>query len=140
MKDCEQKYKEALERAKKELQACSFTDCDAYRQIIRLFPELKENEDERIQKELINLIYKVYANTDYITCAEHEEMLAWLEKQKPIEWSKADDVMLDDIILECTYIGDYPDYPNDKEREIYEDCEKQVKWLKSLKQRITKQY
>ena len=47
------------------------------------FPELKESEseDERVRKKLIDLIYKVYANTSYITCVEHEDMLAWLEKQ-----------------------------------------------------------
>lgn len=43
-------------------------------------PELEES-DERIRKRLIELIYKVYANTNYITCVEHENILAWLEKQ-----------------------------------------------------------
>lgn len=42
--DYEQKYKEALERAKKELQMCSSTDCDAARQIFRFFPELKKHK------------------------------------------------------------------------------------------------
>lgn len=39
--DYEKNYKEALERAKKELAACGSQDCDAARQIFRLFPELK---------------------------------------------------------------------------------------------------
>lgn len=53
----------------------------------KYFPELKESEDKRIKKNLIDLIYKVYINTRYITCVEHEDMLAWLEKQgeqKPV--------------------------------------------------------
>ena len=40
--DYERKYKEALEKAEKELQACGSTDCDAAKQIFRLFPELKK--------------------------------------------------------------------------------------------------
>ena len=52
-----------------------------------LIPELAESEDERIRKRLIDLIYKVYANTNYITCVEHEEMLAWLEKQGKKEYA-----------------------------------------------------
>lgn len=57
------------------------------------FPELKESEDERVRKKLIDLIYKVYANTSYITCVEHEDMLAWLEKQgefKSNKWTEGD--------------------------------------------------
>lgn len=46
-----------------------------------IFPELAESDDERIRKDLIQLTYKVYANTDYLTCVEQEKMLAWLEKQ-----------------------------------------------------------
>ena len=58
----------------------------------KYFPELKESEDEKIRKDLIQLTYKVYANTDYLTCVDQEKMLAWLEKQgeqKPlsmIQW------------------------------------------------------
>ena len=43
----EEKYKQALDRAKKELNICGSQDCDAARQIFRLFPELKESEDEQ---------------------------------------------------------------------------------------------
>lgn len=50
-----------------------------------LFPELKELRDEIIRKKLVDLLYKVYTNTNYITCVEHEEAIAWLEKHKPVE-------------------------------------------------------
>ena len=43
--DYEKKYKEALERARKEL-SVSHTNSDSERQLYRLFPELKESEDE----------------------------------------------------------------------------------------------
>lgn len=40
MEDYKKKYEDALERAKEELQHCGSQDCDAAKQIFRLFPEL----------------------------------------------------------------------------------------------------
>ena len=78
-----QRYDEALERAIAE-----YKDEDRHLKatLERIFPQLKKSKDEKIRKELIDLIYKVYANTSYITCVEHEDMLAWLKKQgEPVE-------------------------------------------------------
>ena len=50
------RYDEALNRAKKELDTCGSQDCDAARQIFRLFPELKESEDEKIKNEIIKFL------------------------------------------------------------------------------------
>lgn len=80
--DYEKKYKEALERAKKFKEHLLEINDEGYaHEIDCMFPELKESEDEKVRKALIDLIYKIYANTSYITCDEHERMLAWLEKQ-----------------------------------------------------------
>jgi len=78
----EKKYKEALERAKKELGTCGSHDCDAARQIFRLFPELKESEDEKIRKELIEHI-KANKDADYVLFKKFssDDVIAWLEKQ-----------------------------------------------------------
>ena len=76
MENYEQKYKEAIEKAKKELQTCGSTDCDAARQIFRLFPELKESEDERIRNEIIQSIQ------DNMCIIHKDKCIAWLEKQK----------------------------------------------------------
>lgn len=98
MKTIEQKalaYDEALEIARKELLACGSTDCDAARQIFRLFPELKENEDEKIRKEIISFIQdhideiNLQVSGDYDTRDKEDialqewckRSLAWLEKQ-----------------------------------------------------------
>ena len=86
----EEKYKQALKVAKKELQACGDLDCDAARQIFRLFPELKEDEDEKIRKELIEFVKS--------RGGFKQEYITWLEKQgekisteqKPVEWSDED--------------------------------------------------
>ena len=77
-------YDEALEKIREGLQP--LPDGAKISGVTRafleeVFPELKESEDERIRKRLIDLIYKVYAFTNYITCVEYENIIAWLEKQ-----------------------------------------------------------
>lgn len=69
------RYEEALERAKKGLP------------IDEVFPELKESEDERIRKELIDFVNHYRHNTDLTTeQAEWCKMaIAYLEKQKEQE-------------------------------------------------------
>ena len=74
------RYDEALDRARKELQVCGSTDCDATRQIFRFFPELKGSESERIRKSLLEYLHTLpnhYAHSG--VCAP--EWIAWLEKQ-----------------------------------------------------------
>lgn len=58
-------------------------------------------------------------------------------EQKPVEWSEEDKEMLDSIILDCSYCGDFPDYPTKEESELYDECLKKIDWLKSLKDRYT---
>lgn len=81
--DYEKAYKKALAIAR-DIHNGNHSSRTAITVCEQIFQELKKSEDERIRKGLIDLIYKVYADTNYITCVEHEEMLAWLEKQKPI--------------------------------------------------------
>lgn len=70
--DSEQKYREALERAK------SFYDNEKTRvgltpiDLEYIFPELKESEGERIRKEIYQFVYEQRPEADW---------LAWLEKQ-----------------------------------------------------------
>ena len=74
----EQKYKEALKRAKEiNNEKCA----QPFNVMTRVFPELKESEDERLKKRLTDILRKLYISTDYITHEEHEEILSWLEKQ-----------------------------------------------------------
>ena len=77
----EQKYKDAIERAKKELSVCGSQDFDAARHIFRLFPELKESEDEKIRKGLIE-------NFKWF-CGDFPETT---------KWGKDDDMLVKDII------------------------------------------
>lgn len=67
------KYKEALERARKHYRE---TPNNVYKAMLeQIFPELKENEDERIRKRLIALVNS-HGQGMY-----KDDMLVWLEKQ-----------------------------------------------------------
>lgn len=75
--DYEKKYKEALEWMRSlydGLHGATKEDAEHY------FPELKENEDERIRKTLIEHI-KGIKSWNYFLGISKEQMIAWLEKQ-----------------------------------------------------------
>ena len=87
--DFEQKYKEALERAKRlHGEPTGGTERIVCEQI---FPELKESEDERIREELIEHI-KANKSADYVLFKRFsiytsdkkkcDQFIAWLEKHK----------------------------------------------------------
>lgn len=71
----EQKYKEALERARDLMTNQNPPAFDKHL-IEMVFPELKESDDERKMKELCKAIWT------YIPYEEAQEYIAWLEKQK----------------------------------------------------------
>ena len=73
-------YDEALERARKALSEISPENYSARKIIEDAFPELKENEDERIRKAIIKSIEE--DSSVYEQDVSKEQMLAYLEKQK----------------------------------------------------------
>ncbi|MBQ4209318.1 hypothetical protein II654_02740 [bacterium] len=80
----EQKYKEALERAK-TIHNEHRAQCHDI--MAKVFPELAESEDGRIRKEIISLI-NALQSSKYTELKNYKEYIAWLEKQgerKPIE-------------------------------------------------------
>lgn len=78
----EEKYKALLEQAKEELKTCGSLDCDAAKQIFRLFPELRESEDERIRKELLeHCINRRDGKQICVDASDYRRWAAWLEKQ-----------------------------------------------------------
>lgn len=78
-------YDRAVEQAEKEILACGSLNCDAARQIFRLFPDLKESEDERIRKTLIEELSACNTIGELkfsLPAPTREECIAWLERQK----------------------------------------------------------
>ncbi len=80
--DYEKKYNEALERAKHEYQ--THKSFKGFREMLaHIFPELAENEDEKIRKELIEHCKnqaKPYIDTGN-ECPQIQSWIDWLEKQ-----------------------------------------------------------
>lgn len=72
------KYEEALERARKHYRE---TPNNVYKAMLeQIFPDIEENEDKKIKKEIIN--YFRCQNRDEPTRKEtHNRWIAWIEKQ-----------------------------------------------------------
>ena len=102
------------------------------REATGVLKKILDEEDERIRKTLIE-----YFNTcsgDYYGELKKSDILAWLEKQKPIEWSEEDNELLNAAIGLIT--DSY--HPNDVIPAISKhSIRKIVKWLKSIRNRIT---
>lgn len=84
----EQKYKEALERAKKWHNAPNANKMPTYanRVIEEIFPEFKENKDERIRKAVLIYLDWLDGRKDYAPRGEYsiKDMIAWLKKQESV--------------------------------------------------------
>lgn len=82
--DYEQKYKEALCRAKtfyKRWDSIEATDSElVLKEVKAIFPELAESDDERIRKEIIDFLG--LPHPQFVGERDHEKWIAWLEKQK----------------------------------------------------------
>ena len=97
MENWEQKYKEAIEKAKAKLEEAKVFDYDDEQtaHVIRLttfdiFPELAESADARIKDWLIRYLENRVLNTGIMQEKENcEKAIAWLKKQgeqKPVDW------------------------------------------------------
>ena len=74
----EKLYKEALERAKEYLTPNTPECVDTLSVITTIFPELKESEDEKVRKGIIELVKQ---SSEILNKKNQERMLVWLEKQ-----------------------------------------------------------
>ena len=98
-----------------------------------MFPALKESEDERIRKELIDFFLK---HLDYASEEGTKEQLkswiAWLEKQgeqKPVEWSEEDE----DMRYKATAVLNKLCASNKEFVFAHSTLVKVFSWLKSLR-------
>lgn len=125
-------YDKAIEELRGLLEGIHEDKCDIMEEdIIKIFPELKDSEDERMWKLIKK--YAHYNISDMALEADHitrEQLETWLEKQgeqKPA-WSDEDERIFDEAIY---FIR----------REPYRECDAEpiVDWLKSLKDRVQPQ-
>lgn len=116
-------YDEALGRAKEMRTTLSDQAISEY-----IFPELKESEDERIRKAIIDYFNLQEDNTTYSFISK-KDIINWLEKQAlKSEWGKEDEHRVEDII-----------YFLDTAKKHYAsivELDACINWLKSIKERL----
>ena len=126
--------KEALEVVRKNMP--TDRSLPVYEALQTLIPELAESEDERIRRRLINLIKELAANKEaihtagYFVDGQDKKYIAYLEKQKPAEWSEED---VD--ILNCCISSIEEAKENRyayKETDGDTSYDREIAWLKSL--------
>lgn len=77
MEDYKKKYEDALERAR---EMCAMPTDKATMEYV--FPELKESEDEKIRKSLLNeFTHLLSKGCNKFAGLENEDIITWLEKQ-----------------------------------------------------------
>lgn len=113
-------YKEKLRLAKEALDSGSYDK----ETIEYIFPELKESEDEKIRKDIISLVKETSVSKRFY---DLKKMLAWLEKQKSVGWSKEDEQGIADALWCCDKVASIAKNDNEMGKCFYA-----AQWLKSL--------
>lgn len=120
----ENKYEEALERAKSAIKECG-NNLGRIKMIESIFPELGGNEDERIRKAIISHMHIVKS----VNGVDVSEILAWLEKVKDFDkqleeaYKTADEVQYnmgyqDAMDEKEKFVDVILDFPTNFEREV----------------------
>ena len=84
-----EKYNNALEKARLRYNEIKDTNCSEEKFLLDLFPELKESEDERIRKGIIDFLWKekIFLQEAHSSVENNPkyrfvmDAIAWLEKQ-----------------------------------------------------------
>lgn len=100
--DYKQKYEEAKEWIESIYLELTY---EQQKQAETFFPELKESEDERIRKEIMDFV----VGPTILNDGKREKYLAWLEKQgeqKPITKMSVSDELYEHIRNTCACIDD----------------------------------
>ena len=147
--DYEEKYKEALERARALRNEAIEKEyaVDYIKDYETIFPELRESEDERIRRNLIKFLtcIKEISKSGRTTLAIRKEdaemcecFLDYLKKekvQKPAEWSEEDKAMIECLIRHTQ--KEFDELCNDRygHQEIISDlkesCRERMNWLEN---------
>jgi hypothetical protein len=109
MEEYKKKYEEAMLRMTKWVEGSEIIDPKEVAEFV--FPELKESEDEKIKKEIINYISKQGASIKY----NFDAWIAWLEKQGENTHNKELSELLHKVI--CRFIND-PNIPYTEREKV----------------------
>ena len=131
----EEKYKEALERAKKLHDSYNLMHISVD-EIEQIFPELAESEDERIMSRIIDGFKNFSRSASKWNNIPVEEVIACLEKQEEQkqEWSEDDSDILRDAICATDILA--KDFKKDNPH-LAKTLRVAKEWLESLPERFT---
>jgi hypothetical protein len=141
MEDYKKKYEEALDNFKK-IKAANKYNNELVDFIEYKYPELKENEDERIRKECISIIdawdKSCRLQGDY--CEVAPKCIAWLEKQgeQKTAWSDEEEKILNSAISLAYNVGEnnmYNWFQSLKERYTWKPSDEQMTYLSQVMDR-----
>lgn len=125
-------YDEAIERARSKIK--NDKDHILYEDdVIEIFPELKESEDEKIRQNLHKLLCaEISIGTFEKYGLADDTVFDWLEKQKSAKWSEEDERILERLI--CVF-NSYKNSQYKINRDKWEGLEinNVLCFLKSLK-------
>lgn len=124
-------YDEALEKARKRVAIEPQDHTDAI--LKDIFPQLRESEDERVRKALIQYLkdYPCYLPNGLYS---RDDFFVYLEKQKeqkPAEWSEEDEDMLNSCISSIEEAKENRYAYRETDGDTSYDHE--ISWLKSLR-------
>ena len=124
-------YEEALERLKGLIEGTREDKCAIVEEdIIDIFPELAESEDERIRKALIQFFQRFPYDRLNDENLKPKEAIAWLEKQGEKKWTEEDEIGSDATIEILEYFNNYaPEFRKPTIR-------RSIDWLKNIKKRM----
>lgn len=122
--DYKEKYNKAIVHLRKFLDG----DCVIDKEILEDFPELRESEDERIRKALIDGVRQIRCKGN----VTQEQMLAYLEKQKDkMTAEEYESSELFQLKLKTKYANGYQDGLAQKEQNTAEWSEEDEEMLNS---------
>lgn len=112
-------YDEALKKA-----SVAYKDEDRHLKatLERIFPELKESEDEKIRKEIISILRNAYWTSNK---NRFNELVAWFKKQgKKSSWKPSKEEM--DVLYSLSYItNEYDGHKEDVITHLYQDLKRE---------------
>lgn len=117
--DYEKAYNEAIKRAKAIIEVAEKEE-EVYKSAITIFPELCESEDERIRKEIEQLIQCMH-DAD----PRKKRWIAWLEKQgKETSWKPSKEEM--NVLYGLAYItNQYDEHKEEVITRLYQDLKRE---------------
>lgn len=129
--DYKEKYEHSLERCKEEFNFnnLAYSHEEIKQKLQRVFPELKESEDERIKYEIVAFIEQSIHRGGGTPIPQEQEnrWLCWLEMQCDYAWSEEDKKIVNLILQNLTELMN-------QYGEKYGKVGECIQWLMSIKQ------